>query len=501
MVYASQVATVATVTAGIWDAVATSYDDAGSMGALLNDAGAAGDPWSVDLPGSYTGLDAGAILSQINVNMSSTVIAVASVRANMAYASTTNTINTNVSSAITWIASVHTNLVTVDGLVDTINSATGTTIPNLVTTVKVDTASTLAYVDNIASVQVAVDNLTINGAQASLLLTQTQINAQVLSALDTQDIVQASEMASLSGADVWNAMASTYDTAGTLGEALNNASAAGDPWATDLPGSYTGIQAGAMISTVNVNTASNVVAIASVRANMGYASTETTILANTTSTIVNITSVLTRIAEVKVDTASTVVAIASVLANYAQASTVTGVAQASILTTVKVETASMLAKIDIIDTVADAIKVDTASTVVAISSALAKIDIIDTATDEILLDTGSTLDTKIDNIKVETASTLARIVALNNISAADVNAQVVDALNVDTYAEPGQEAPAATNTLAKKISYLFKALRNKITQTSTTTSIYNDAGDTVDQKATVTDDATTFTRGKFGTGA
>jgi hypothetical protein len=83
---------------------------------------------------------------------------------------------------------------------------------------------------------------------------------------------------------------------------------------------------------------------------------------------------------------------------------------------------------------------------------------------------------------------------------ADVNGEVVDALNVDTYAEPGQEAPAATNTLVKKIGYLFKMARNKLEQTSTTLKVYADDGTTVDQKATVADDATTYTRGEIGSG-
>lgn len=83
---------------------------------------------------------------------------------------------------------------------------------------------------------------------------------------------------------------------------------------------------------------------------------------------------------------------------------------------------------------------------------------------------------------------------------AEVNAEVVDALNVDTYAEPGQEAPGATISLAKKIGYIFKFLRNKITQTSTTFSVYNDDAVTVDQKASVSDDGTTFTRGEIGSG-
>lgn len=83
---------------------------------------------------------------------------------------------------------------------------------------------------------------------------------------------------------------------------------------------------------------------------------------------------------------------------------------------------------------------------------------------------------------------------------ADVNAEVLDVLNVDTFAEPGQEAPAATNTLVKKIGYLFKFLRNKVTQDATTLSVYADDAVTVDHKATVSDDGTTYTRGEIGTG-
>ena len=83
---------------------------------------------------------------------------------------------------------------------------------------------------------------------------------------------------------------------------------------------------------------------------------------------------------------------------------------------------------------------------------------------------------------------------------AQVNTEVVDALNVDTYAEPGQGAPAATATLAAKINYLYKAWRNKKTQTSTTFSLFADDATTVDQKATVSDDATTATIGEIVTG-
>jgi hypothetical protein len=91
-------------------------------------------------------------------------------------------------------------------------------------------------------------------------------------------------------------------------------------------------------------------------------------------------------------------------------------------------------------------------------------------------------------------------VALAAQGKADVNAEVVDALSVDTYAEPGQGAPAANASIAAKINYLFKAWRNKKTQTSTTFSLFADDTTTVDQKATVSDDGTTFTSGEVATG-
>lgn len=83
---------------------------------------------------------------------------------------------------------------------------------------------------------------------------------------------------------------------------------------------------------------------------------------------------------------------------------------------------------------------------------------------------------------------------------AQVKTQMTDALNVDTYAEPGQGTPLATTTLVGKIGYLFKNWRNRQTQTSTTWSLFNDDALTVDQKATVADDATTASKTEIATG-
>lgn len=83
---------------------------------------------------------------------------------------------------------------------------------------------------------------------------------------------------------------------------------------------------------------------------------------------------------------------------------------------------------------------------------------------------------------------------------ADVNAEVVDAVATDTYAEPGQGAPAAIASLATKVNYLYKLFRNKIRKTSTAIELYADDGTTIDQKATITTAGTTETRGEIISG-
>ena len=96
------------------------------------------------------------------------------------------------------------------------------------------------------------------------------------------------------------------------------------------------------------------------------------------------------------------------------------------------------------------------------------------------------------------ASVSADIAAVPD--AAAINAEVLDVMNVDTYGEPAQGAPGATISAFAKINYLYKAFRNRITQTAATLSIYNDAGAVVDHKATVSDDTVTYDRGEIGTG-
>ena len=111
-----------------------------------------------------------------------------------------------------------------------------------------------------------------------------------------------------------------------------------------------------------------------------------------------------------------------------------------------------------------------------------------------------------DSILVDTAVigvAGAGLTDLGGMSAtmkAQVNTEAVDALATDTYAQLGQGAPPATLSIADMLRYLFKAWRNKTTQTATQYSLYNDDAATVDQKATFADDGTTATRGEIATG-
>ncbi len=65
---------------------------------------------------------------------------------------------------------------------------------------------------------------------------------------------------------------------------------------------------------------------------------------------------------------------------------------------------------------------------------------------------------------------------------------------------PGQVAPSNTPSAQNALGFMYKLSRNRITQTSSQTTVYNDDGSTIDHKATISDDATTFERGEFAAG-
>jgi len=110
----------------------------------------------------------------------------------------------------------------------------------------------------------------------------------------------------------------------------------------------------------------------------------------------------------------------------------------------------------------------------------------------------SIADAAIDNATF--AADVGSTAIATNVIGIAAKKGVVDALNVDTYAEPGQGTPAATATFVQKIGYLYKNWRNKKTQTATQWSLLNDDAVTVDQKATTADDATTASKTEIASG-
>ena len=151
----------------------------------------------------------------------------------------------------------------------------------------------------------------------------------------------------------------------------------------------------------------------------------------------------------------------------------------------------------------DAILVDTAMSIPAIigtpvgadiSADIALVQVDTTAivsdTNELQGDWKNTgrLDTILDTVNTNVS-------ALNDISAADVNAQVVDVIRTDTDTELAA-IPAATIDLHTMVQYLYMAARNKRTTTATADTVSNDAGTTI-ATSTISDDTTTFTRGEY----
>lgn len=113
------------------------------------------------------------------------------------------------------------------------------------------------------------------------------------------------------------------------------------------------------------------------------------------------------------------------------------------------------------------------------------------------------IETDTQDLQTQIGTAGAGLTGLGGMSATmkgQVNAEVVDCLNTDTYAEPGQETPGATVSIVKKIGYLYKGWRNKKDQTSTLKQLYNDDATTVDQKCTVSDDGTTYAETEMATG-
>jgi ActR/RegA family two-component response regulator len=99
-----------------------------------------------------------------------------------------------------------------------------------------------------------------------------------------------------------------------------------------------------------------------------------------------------------------------------------------------------------------------------------------------------------DQSLVEAAITAATT-GLSTLTSAQVNAEVLDVLSVDNFAELAAP-PAANSSLKDKITWLFMYARNKVTQTALARTLYRDDTTTVAGTSATSDNGTTFTKGE-----
>ena len=127
---------------------------------------------------------------------------------------------------------------------------TAGTLGKAVADIETDVTAILAdtnelQTDDVPGLIAALNDLDAAGIRTAVGLASANLDTQ-LGALPT-----AGENADA----VWDEALSGHLTSGSTGEALNAAGAAGDPWTTTLPGSYTGSQAGKMLSDILTDTA------------------------------------------------------------------------------------------------------------------------------------------------------------------------------------------------------------------------------------------------------
>ena len=111
-------------------------------------------------------------------------------------------------------------------------------------------------------------------------------------------------------------------------------------------------------------------------------------------------------------------------------------------------------------------------------------------------DTGATkiARTGADSDTLETLSD--EIAALENLSAADVNAEMVDVMEVDTMAEMTSGQPPATPTRTEQAMYLYQERIFESDETAALKRIKNSSGSTI-ADAVTSDDGTTTTRERY----
>lgn len=141
-----------------------------------------------------------------------------------------------------------------------ITSAVGSLIVSAVASLTgsgtIATADLLAFLNAVATVTGSGDITTAALAALAWFNAALSSSGDITSATPyatgtlAADILSYTSLTSEGVRDkVWQALATEFNESGTMGQKLNAAGTAGDPWTTTLPGGYTGDQAGNIIGT------------------------------------------------------------------------------------------------------------------------------------------------------------------------------------------------------------------------------------------------------------
>jgi len=136
------------------------------------------------------------------------------------------------------------------GVVEIITSITGSStltssiIGNWDMIVALSGSST--FTSDITALAHILCTLVSNG---TITLTSGAVSGDMSSTISSSSELSPENLA----ASVWNSLASSFNTVGTMGEIMNNVGAGADPWSTIIPGAYTPGQAGHVLGNLLSN--------------------------------------------------------------------------------------------------------------------------------------------------------------------------------------------------------------------------------------------------------
>lgn len=380
--------------------------------------------------------------------------------------------------------------------VNTIDDFLDTEIASIITTlgtpagasISADIAAIEAQTDDIGAAGAGLTAIPWNAAwdaevqsevADALAVYDPPTHAELTAEIDTvqADIAALNDLTAVQVENaVWDAVMADHLDAGSTGASLNGAGSAGDPWTTALPGAYGAGTAGFILGTnldAPVSDTATQTSVDDIPTNAELA----TALAAADD------AVLAAVAAVQADTDN--------IQTRLPAALIAGRIEAIVGATATNSITAGSLNADVAPEIAAGVWDRLLSAhLIAGSAGLALSDLLTMVAD---LPTNAELATALGT---SDDATLAAIAGLENLSAAEVNAEVVDALSVDTYAEPAT-VPAATASLVAKIGWLMALARNKLTSSDTTITLRNDADSASIGTAAHSEAGTTYTRNEW----